>query len=249
MKMKKLIVLMSLSAVLAGCIQISAQQKIDPVATEVWEPVPPVVTPGDNGNPPSDAIILFNGKDLSKWTSKDAKDAKWTVENGILTVVGGTGDIFTKQEFGDCQLHVEFREPEKVVGESQGRGNSGILVQSRYELQVLDCYNNRTYSNGQTGSIYKQYIPLVNACIKPGEWQTYDIIYSAPRFSENGRVAIPAYFTVLHNGILIQNHAEVWGPTEYIGMPKYKSHNLKEPLELQDHGNPVSYRNIWIREL
>jgi hypothetical protein len=136
-----------------------------------------------------------------------------------------------------------------VVGESQGRGNSGILVQSRYEVQVLDCYNNRTYSNGQTGSIYKQHIPLVNACRKPGEWQSYDIIFSAPRFSENGRVAIPAHFTILHNGILIQNHVEVWGPTEYIGMPKYKSHNLKEPLELQDHGNPVSYRNIWIREL
>ena len=247
--MKKLLLLHVFLFLIAGLIQINAQGKINPESTEVWEPVPPIITPGDNGNAPSDAIVLFNGKDLSQWLSKDGKDAKWKVENGILTVAPGTGAIVSKKGFGDCQLHIEFREPEKVVGDGQGRGNSGIFMQGRYEIQVLDCYNNVTYSNGQTGSMYKQSIPLVNACKKPGEWQSYDVIYSAPRFSDNGRVAIPAYITILHNGVLIQNHVEIWGPTEYIGMPKYKVHGVKEPLEMQDHGNPVSYRNIWIREL
>jgi hypothetical protein len=247
--MKKLFLLFGISLAATGFIQLNAQQKIDPVATEVWEPVPPVVTPGDNGNAPSDAIILFDGKDLSQWLSKDGKEAKWKVENGVMTIAPGAGPIATKKGFGDCQLHIEFREPEKVVGEGQGRGNSGIFMQGRYEVQVLDCYNNVTYSNGQTGSIYKQAVPLVNACRKPGEWQSYDIIYSAPRFSENGRVAIPAYITILHNGVLIQNHFEIRGNTEFIGMAKYKAHGAKESIELQDHGNPVSYRNIWIREL
>jgi hypothetical protein len=247
--MKKLIILLWISFLFGEFIQIPAQEKINPISTEVWEPVPPIITPGNNGNPPSDAIVLFDGKNLTQWTSRDGKEAKWNIENGILTIVPGTGPIVTKKGFGDCQLHIEFREPEKVSGESQGRGNSGIFMQQRYEIQVLDCYNNITYPNGQTGSIYKQSIPLINACRKPGEWQSYDIIYSAPRFSENGRVSIPAYITILHNGVLIQNHVEIWGPTEYIGMPKYKVHGAKEPIELQDHGNPVSYRNIWIREL
>jgi hypothetical protein len=171
------------------------------------------------------------------------------VEDGAMTVVKKTGNILTKQGFGDCQLHIEWRTPAEVVGESQGRGNSGIFLQSRYELQVLDSYNNRTYSNGQAGSLYKQAIPLVNACRKPGEWQAYDAIYTAPRFAEDGTVQRPAFITVLQNGVLVQNHFELKGPTEYIGQPKYKKHNPKEPLMLQDHGNPVSYRNIWIREL
>ena len=247
--MKKSFLLLAVSLFLAGLGQIIAQEKVTPESTEVWEPVPPVITPGDNGNPPSDALVLFDGKDLSQWSAKNGKEAKWMVEKGIMTIQPGSGPIVTKKAFGDCQLHIEFREPEIIIGEGQGRGNSGIFLQGRYEIQVLDCYKNVTYSNGQTGSMYKQSVPLVNACKKPGEWQTYDVIYMAPRFSENGRVAIPAYITILHNGVLIQNHVEIWGPTEYIGMAKYKVHGAKEPLELQDHGNPVSYRNIWIREL
>lgn len=249
--MKKLVLLASVAFMYTGITwsQAPNKEKVFPEATEVWEPVPPVVTPGENSNPPSDAIVLFNGKDLSQWTSKDGKEAKWKVENGVFTVAPGTGPIVSKLGFGDCQLHVEWRSPEKVLGEGQGRGNSGVYMQQRYEIQVMDSYNNPTYSNGQAGSIYKQSIPLVNVCRKPGEWQTYDIIYSAPRFSENGRVSIPAYITILQNGVLVQNHVEIWGPTEYIGMAKYKVHKDKEPIELQDHGCLVSYRNIWIRPL
>ena len=160
----------------------------------------------------------------------------------------GKGDISTKKEFGDFQLHVEWSAPEEVKGESQGRGNSGIFLQDRYELQVLDNYKNRTYANGQAGSIYKQHRPLVNAMRKPTEWNTYDIIYTAPRFKEDGSLFSPAQVTVLHNGVLVQNDVDLKGPTEYIGLPEYKAHG-KAPISLQDHGNPVQYRNIWIREL
>lgn len=225
------------------------EKKPRPEETEVWEPVPPVVTPGTGTAAPSDAIVLFDGKDLSQWQHNDGSPVKWTVADGAVTVIKKTGEIMTKQGFGDCQLHIEWRTPEKVVGESQGRGNSGIFLQGRYEVQVLDSYNNRTYSNGQAASIYKQYIPLVNACRPPGEWQIYDIFYAAPQFAEDGTVAKPAYVTVVHNGILVQNHVELKGGTAYIGQPKYEKHGEKEPLRLQDHGNPVSYRNIWIREL
>jgi hypothetical protein len=165
-----------------------------------------------------------------------------------MTVVKGAGNIVTKRSFGDCQLHIEFRTPAVVVGEGQGRGNSGIFLQSRYEVQVLDNYNNRTYSNGQAGSIYKQHIPLVNACRPPGEWQTYDIIYTAPRFNADGIRIAPGRVTVIQNGVLVQNNVEIRGTTEYDTMPKNFAHG-KAPLELQDHGNPVSYRNIWIRDL
>jgi hypothetical protein len=230
----------------AGCCQTPEG---NPKLTEVWEPVPPVVTPGEGAAPPSDAIVLFDGIHTSAWQHSKGEPVQWKVEDGAMTVVKKTGNILTKQGFGDCQLHIEWRTPAEVVGESQGRGNSGIFLQSRYELQVLDSYNNRTYSNGQAGSLYKQAIPLVNACRKPGEWQAYDAIYTAPRFAEDGTVQRPAFITVLQNGVLVQNHFELKGPTEYIGQPKYKKHNPKEPLMLQDHGNPVSYRNIWIREL
>lgn len=223
-------------------------QKI-PESTEIWEPVPTVITPSEGNKPPSDAIILFNGTSLDSWTNEKNEPAGWTVADGCMTVKAGTGIIKTKKGFGDCQLHIEWRTPAEVKGESQGRGNSGIFLQNRYELQVLDSYNNKTYSNGQAGSIYKQKIPLVNACKKPGEWQTYDIIYMAPRFSQNGRVVIPAFITVLQNGVLVLNHAEIQGPTDYIGLHEYVAHSMNEPLTLQDHGNPVSYRNIWIREL
>jgi hypothetical protein len=232
-------------------IHLAQQQQPqgDPKLTEVWQPVPPSVTPGVGSAPPSDAIVLFAGQDLSQWQQQNGGPAKWTVADGAFTVVKGTGTLRTKRGFGDCQLHIEWRTPEKVEGQGQGRGNSGIFLQGRYEVQVLDSYNNVTYSNGQAASIYKQHIPLVNASRKPGEWQSYDIFFRSPRFADNGQVTTPGYLTVIHNGVLVQDHVELKGNTVYIGAPSYEKHNLKEPLALQDHGNPVSYRNIWIREL
>jgi hypothetical protein len=204
----------------------------------------------DPGPPPSDAIVLFDGKDLSKWESfkEEGAAAKWEVKDGAMTV-NGTGDIRTKESFGDCQLHVEWATPSEVKGESQGRGNSGVFFQTRYEVQVLDSYENKTYFDGQAGAVYKQHVPLVNACRKPGEWQTYDIIFRAPKFAEDGTVTQTARVTVLHNGVLVQDHVEVQGTTGPVGVPKYTKHNPKEPIKLQDHGNPVRYRNIWIRPL
>ncbi|GIV31976.1 MAG: endo-1,3-1,4-beta glucanase-related protein [Saprospiraceae bacterium] len=223
-------------------------RKWPPEMTEVWEPVPRVVTPGVGTAPPSDAIVLFDGTHTNEWRHKDGSPVRWKLEDGVLTVVGGTGDIFTQRSFGDCQLHIEWRTPAEVKGEGQGRGNSGVFLQSRYEVQVLDSYNNRTYSNGQAASIYKQYMPLVNACRPPGEWQTYDIIFNAPRFNADGIRISPGYVTVIHNGVLVQNHVPLHGTTEYRGLPQNVAHG-PAPLQLQDHGNPVSFRNIWIREL
>lgn len=225
----------------------SAQKPED---TEVWEPEPEVITPGTAAHDaPSDAIVLFDGTDLSQWVGQEGKAPAWKVENGAFTVVKGTGAIHTRAGFGSVQLHIEWRTPSEVVGEGQGRGNSGIFFQDRYEVQVLDSYDNRTYSNGQAASIYKQHIPLVNACRPPGEWQTYDIIFKAPEFDAGGNLTRPAYVTVIQNGVLVQDHVELLGPTLYIGKPEYQAHEDKLPLQLQDHGNPVSYRNIWIREL
>lgn len=222
----------------------------DPALTEVWTPVPTIIHPGKTASDaPSDAIVLFNGKDFSAFTADQGKKVEWTLDNGSMTVKPGSGAIFTKQEFGDCQLHIEWRTPSVVKGEGQGRGNSGIFLMGRYELQVLDNYKNVTYSNGQAGSIYKQHMPLVNACREPGEWQTYDIIFTAPRFSSNGRLESPARITVLHNGVLVQNNTTLWGATEFIGIPEYRAHKSKEAIMLQDHGDLVSFRNIWIREL
>jgi Domain of Unknown Function (DUF1080) len=241
-----LLLLLSSSALLA---QVQNRESLDPKVTEVWEPKAKKITPGSvAGEAPSDAIVLFSGKDLSEWTSLDGSPAKWEVKDGAFTVIKGTGDIKTKKAFGDMQLHIEWRSPLLVEGEGQGRGNSGIFLQERYELQVLDSYESQTYRNGQAGSIYKQHGPLVNATRKSGEWQVYDVIYNAPRFSESGEVVIPAYITVLHNGIVIQNHTEIRGGTEYKGLPVYVSHG-KGSIKLQDHGNPVSFRNIWVREL
>lgn len=229
--------------------QYSDRNALDPKVTEYYEPKPPKITPGANaGEAPSDAIILFDGKNLDEWTSSDGSPAKWEVKDGSFTVKKGTGDVKTKKTFGDFQLHIEWRAPSEIVGEGQGRGNSGIFMQERYELQVLDSYESQTYSNGQAGSIYKQSVPLVNANRKPGEWQVYDVVYTAPRFSDNSRVAVPGFITVFFNGVIIQNHTQLVGPTEYKGLPVYKSHG-KGSLKLQDHGNPVSYRNIWVREL
>lgn len=234
-------------------------QNMDPKLTEVWEPVPKVVTPGMNGSAPSDAIILFDGKDLDQWAStKDPNTpAQWTVANGMFTVKKGTGNIQTKRSFTDYQLHIEWRIPEVINGSGQARGNSGLFLASTgpgddgYEIQILDCYNNKTYVNGQTGSIYKQAIPLANACKKPGEWQIYDIIWTAPRFNDDGSLKSPATITAFHNGVLVQNNFQLKGTTVYIGTPAYKKHGAA-PIKLQDHGDPsepISFKNIWLREL
>jgi hypothetical protein len=218
-------------------------------------PVPPIITPGTAstqdtpGKAPSDAIVLFDGKDLSKWVSKDGKAAPWKVENGYVEVAPGSGYIATKDSFGDCQLHVEFSEPTPATGESQERGNSGVFLHGLYEIQVLDSYENKTYADGQVSALYGQYPPQVNAARPPGQWQTYDIIFTAPRFKPDRTLDSPAYATVLHNGVLVQNHTPVLGPMAYRAMPKYTPHGPKGPILLQDHGNPVRFRNIWVREL
>ena len=225
------------------------QQKWPPELTEVWEPEPKVVQGAQSNKAPSDAIILFDGSNLDAW--KNAKDglAGWKInKDGSMTVEKGTGPVFTKEKFGSCQLHIEWRTPSVIEGEGQGRGNSGVFLQNRYEVQILDSYNNRTYSNGQAGAIYKQYPPLVNAMNPTGEWQTYDIIFTAPVFNEDGMKIRSGYITVLHNGVLIQNHSELLGTSEYIGLPKNIAHG-DDGIQLQDHGNPTSFRNIWIRKL
>lgn len=234
---------------------VNAQQSKNPKDTEAWSPVPKVVS---MQNTPADAIILFNGGNLDQWVSvKDKSAAKWTVKDNIFTVNKGTGNIETKQSFSNYQLHIEWLIPANITGSGQGRGNSGLFLASTgtgdsgYELQLLDSYNNSTYSNGQAGSIYKQAIPLVNASKKPGEWQSYDIVWTAPVFNDNGSLKSAARVTVLHNGILIQNNVEIKGETVYIGAPFYKKHGPL-PIKLQDHGDPsepISFRNIWIREL
>lgn len=232
---------------LAGLIMNIQGQK--PEDTEDWSRKPEVVIPGEGTLPPSDAIVLYAGAtDLDKWESEREGPVGW-VAGDELTVAGGTGGIKTRQNFGDIQLHIEWRSPAEVKGDGQGRGNSGVFLMGLYEVQVLDSYENETYYNGQAGSIYKQSIPLVNACLPPGEWQTYDIIFKAPVFDEAGTRTSPAYITVIHNGVLIQNHVEILGTTEYIGPPRNTPHAARLPLSLQDHGNPVSYRNIWVREL
>lgn len=209
----------------------------------IW-PEPPVVTPGDNNGPPSDAVVLFDGKNFDAWKGAD----KFTVDaDGGFTVKAA---ITTKQSFGDCQLHVEFASPKPAKGSGQGRGNNGIgLMNGRYEIQVLDSYENKTYFEGQCASVYNQKPPMVNASRKPGEWQTLDIIFTAPRFDKDGKLTKPAYATVLHNGVLVVNHFELQGNTFYDKEPKYSPHPQKQPLLLMYHGDPVRFRNIWIREL
>ncbi|WP_020211058.1 3-keto-disaccharide hydrolase [Gilvimarinus chinensis] len=219
--------------------------------TEVWEPVPAKVTVSESGVP-SDAIVLFDGSGLSAWESvSDGAKAPWNIEGDVMVAAPKSGDIRTKQEFCDVQLHIEWQPPaEKDMEgpEGQGRGNSGVFFQERYEVQVLDSFGGETYPNGQAASVYKQHIPLVNATKPLSEWNVYDIIYKAPRFSDAGELTSPAYITVLHNGVLVQNHVEVQGPTAWIGHPPYEAHGCA-PLRLQDHGNPSKFRNIWIREL
>ena len=230
-----------------------------PEDTEVWTPVPKIVTPGAVlGAAPSDAIVLFDGTNLDQWVStKDKSPAGWTVADGIITVAKPNGNIETKRSFTNYQLHLEFRIPESITGTGQARGNSGLFLASTgagdagYELQILDSYQNSTYVNGQAAAIYKQYPPLVNASRKPGEWQTYDVIWTAPVFNADGTLRTPASVTAFHNGVLVQNHSELTGETRYIGKPEYKTHG-PSPIKLQAHGDPsppISYRNIWIREL
>ncbi|MFA6767911.1 MAG: DUF1080 domain-containing protein [Parabacteroides sp.] len=230
-----------------------AQEPMRPGMSEYWTPQPKVVTPGDikTNSAPSDAIVLFDGKDLSAWESAKGGPAEWNVHDGIITVNKKSGDIQTKRKFNNYQLHIEWCVPTGITGSSQARGNSGIYMQGKYEVQVLDCYNNETYVNGMTGSIYKQTPPLVNAMRKPGEWNVYDIIYSAPIFKEDGTYRIPPHITVIQNGIVLQNNTTILGTTEYIGFPKVIKHDAG-PIILQAHGDPsqpISYRNIWIREM
>ena len=254
----KRIILLTAALITAATIS-HAQQSGNPKDTESWSPVPKVVIPQKTPiTAPADAIILFNGNNLNQWVSvKDKSAAKWTVLDDIFTVKKGTGNIETKRSFTNYQLHIEWLIPADITGEGQARGNSGIFLASTgsgdsgYELQVLDSYNNLTYSNGQAGSIYKQLIPLVNASRKPGEWQSYDVIWTAPVFNDNNSLQSAARVTILHNGILVQNNAELKGGTVYIGSPSYKKHGAS-PIKLQDHGDPskpISFRNIWVREL
>ncbi|HWA01263.1 MAG TPA: family 16 glycoside hydrolase [Caulobacterales bacterium] len=226
----------------------AAQDQPAPELTEIWTPVPAKVAPGANAAPPSDAVVLFDGRDLSKWEGASGGEARWNVSRGVITVAPGTGDIRTRESFGDMQLHIEWRPPVLPADKTgQDRGNSGVFLQERYEVQVLDTFENRTYVNGQAGSIYKQYPPLVNASLPPGQWQSYDIIYTAPRF--NGHMLVsPARVTVLQNGVLVQNNVTLAGSTTYRGQPAYEPHG-EAPLRLQDHGHLVSFRNIWIRRL
>lgn len=205
-------------------------------------PEPPIVTPGENGSPPSDAIVLFDGKDLSAWEPSDT----WKVEDGEM--VAAKGDIRTKESFENFQLHIEWSAPKPARGRGQDRGNSGVFMQDRYELQVLDSYESKTYFEGQAGAIYKQTPPMVNAMRPPGEWNTYDVVWTAPKFNDDGTLKTPAYITALQNGVLILNHFEVLGLTPWTDAPKYEAHGAG-PIRLQDHGHPVRFRNIWVREI
>jgi hypothetical protein len=252
--------MLALAMLGAVAVPALAQQAAGrPEDTEVWTPVPKVVTPGpSSAAAPSDAIVLFDGGNLDQWVStNDKSPAQWTVANGVLTVNKKAGNIETKRRFTDYQLHLEWRIPEGITGTGQARGNSGIFLASTgpgdngYEIQILDSYNNATYVNGMAGSIYKQFIPLANAMRKPGEWQSYDIIWTAPRFNADGTLKSPAAVTAIQNGVLLENHVELKGETRYIGAPEYHAHG-PTPIKLQAHGDPsapISFRNIWVREL
>jgi hypothetical protein len=256
--MKKFVII---AAILTGASTIAeaqAPQRARPEETEYYSPVPPVVTPGTGfSDAPSDAIILFDGRNLDQWiNSKDSTAAKWTLGDNVMTVNKSIGDIQTRSSFTDYQMHIEYRIPANITGSGQARGNSGIFLAtlpwgSGYELQVLDNYKNTTYVNGQVGSMYKQAVPLANASKKPGEWQTYDIVWTSPKFDDHGILKSMARVTVLHNGVLVQNNTSLLGDTPYIGQPSYRKHGAA-PIKLQSHGDksePISYRNIWLRPL
>jgi len=227
-----------LSVVCLGTVILAAEY-----LTGIQWAEPKIIDPGPPGGPPSDAVVLFNGTDMSQWEGGE----KWTVQDGH--VVAGPGKVQSKAVFGDCQVHVEWAAAEEITGDGQGRSNSGVFLMGIYEIQVLDSYDNTTYFDGQCGAIYKQHPPLVNACRKPGEWQAFDIIWKAPRFDEDGKQVSPAFITVLQNGVVIQNHFELLGDTPYNRPPEYRAHPDKGPISLQYHGNPVRFRNIWVREI
>lgn len=219
-------------------------------AHDVERPKPRVITPGASATqPPSDAVVLFDGSGLREWTSTDGSAPGWTVRDGYMETAPGAGAIKTRQGFGDAQIHLEFATPSRVEGSGQGRGNSGVIIMGLYEVQVLDSYGNQTYADGQAAAVYGQYPPLVNASRGPGEWQAYDIIFRRPRFLPNGSIMTPARMTVFHNGVLVQDHVELWGPTDWLQHRPYRAHGDALPLVLQDHANPVRYRNIWLRQL
>ncbi|MDE3152698.1 MAG: DUF1080 domain-containing protein [Gemmatimonadota bacterium] len=257
--MKAPVALVAIVFVCAAATARAQNAKPRPEDTEVWKPVPAVVTPGKTDlDAPSDAIVLFDGKDESQWVDVDTHTpAKWDVHDGVLTVNKHAGNIETKQSFTNYQLHLEWKVPEGITGSGQARGNSGLFLASTgpgddgYEIQILDSYNNTTYVNGQAAAIYKQYPPLVNAMRPPGQWNVYDVIWTAPTFKPDGSLNTPAYVTAFQNGVLVQNHVALLGPTLYIGKPQYKAHG-PEPIKLQAHGDPsapISFRNIWARRL
>ncbi len=264
----------ALSGLLAGCatqdaakVEVAEGQEKPPLIQYVdtptgrWKvhdearPAPPIATPGEGcGNAPADAVVLFDGTaaSMANWTDTKGNSSKWVAGDGYMESVKGAGYIQTKEQFGSCQLHVEFATPKQASGSGQGRGNSGVFLQGQYEIQVLDSYGNKTYPDGQCGALYGRAVPLVNVCRKPGEWQSYDIIYHRPMFDKNGNVTRKATFTVFHNGVLIHDHVELTGGTNWINphaVTDYQPHGDKGPIQLQDHGNPVRYRNIWVREL
>ncbi|GIW85917.1 MAG: hypothetical protein KatS3mg108_0241 [Isosphaeraceae bacterium] len=220
-------------------------------------PLPPVVDPGTPdldpppSPPPSDAIVLFDGSSLDHWHGDGGKPAPWKVEDGAIVIVPRSGSLISNQSFGDCQIHLEFQTPSPPEGSDQGRGNSGLLIMSRYEIQILDNYNNPTYADGHAGAVYGQTPPLVNACRPPGRWQTFDIIWRAPRFKPDGSLDQPAFVTVFHNGILVQDHTQVLGPVRWRDLARYEPGDAHgdAPILLQDHGDPVRFRNIWVRPL
>lgn len=254
-------ILLAVFSAVSGLAQTADENQAREEALKRWKandvnrPVPPIATPGTPstqekpGAPPSDAVVLFDGRDLSKWLDRKGGPARWKVVDGAMVVAPGTGDIHTRQAFGDCQLHVEWAEPNPPHGADQARGNSGIYLMSRYELQVLDSYQNKTYADGQAGAIYGQFPPLVNVSLPPGMWQTYDIVFHGPRFAPDGKLLRPARMTVLQNGVLVEDNVTLTGPTDYEARPPYKPHPEKMPLLLQDHDQAVRFRNLWIREL
>jgi hypothetical protein len=251
--MKRLLVAAGFGVALLGYAMVEAQQTTWKVH-DMNRPAPTVVDPGTPstqdvvGRAPSDAVILFDGKDLSAWAHKDGSPAKWKVGNGYFETVPKTGYIYTKKAFGDCQLHVEFATPSPAVGQGQDRGNSGVFLMGLYEIQVLDSYNNRTYADGSAAAVYGQYPPLVNASRPPGQWQTYDIVFHPPKFGGDGKITKKARVTVFHNGVLVQDNVEIQGQTSH-DVPEYEAGPEKLPLALQDHNHPVRFRNIWVREL
>jgi len=254
--MRKKIGFLTLSLVFCFVLISFAEPNFDYMAHDRTRPVAPVVDPGEvscgeqTGTAPSDATVLFNGADVSSWVDMAGKPSKWKIVDGAMECVPGSGYARTLQSFGDCQFHVEWAAPIPVEGDGQGRGNSGIIFGlTLYEIQILDSYQNDTYADGACGSLYGQYPPMANVCKAPGQWQSMDVIYTAPRFCKDGKLLSPAYFTIFQNGVLIQNHAELSGPIAWINRPPYQEHPEKMPISLQDHGNPVRFRNIWVREL